>query len=187
MREISSLKRQKPLKLDYPRIYALESFKLIGVADKMRHTSFDVYFRCSPRGGVEEEQLCHLRSHLTDVISPEMQDRWHWSLEATGVFSVKSVCNLVDDSLLPSVVVPTRWVKVITIKVNVFAWRLRLDSLPSRLNLSLRGVNINSVICPLCSVAVESTSYLFFSCSLAFHVRRKVMHWWYLDDPEIDS
>ncbi|GKC23457.1 hypothetical protein Tco_1025607, partial [Tanacetum coccineum] len=31
-----------------------------------------------------------------------------------------------------------RWVKVIPIKINVFAWRVRLDKLPTRLNLSLK-------------------------------------------------
>ncbi|GJX41298.1 zf-CCHC domain-containing protein [Tanacetum coccineum] len=76
-------------------------------------------------------------------------------------------------------------VKVIRIKVNVFAWRLRLDSLPTRLNLSLRDLEIPSIVCHLCNVAVESTSHLLFSCSLARQVRSKLMCWWELDDPEI--
>ncbi|GKD91132.1 RNA-directed DNA polymerase, eukaryota, partial [Tanacetum coccineum] len=57
---------------------------------------------------------------------------------------------------------PTKWVKSILIKINIFAWRVSLDKLPTRLNLSLRGLDIPSIICPLCSIAVESTSHLLF-------------------------
>ncbi|GJX66847.1 hypothetical protein Tco_0302574 [Tanacetum coccineum] len=45
----------------------------------------------------------------------------------SGEFSVKSVRNLIDDTLLPKSDVPTRWVKLIPIKVNILAWRIRLD------------------------------------------------------------
>ncbi|GJT75595.1 hypothetical protein Tco_1042320 [Tanacetum coccineum] len=42
-----------------------------------------------------------------------------------------------------------------------------LDKLSTRLNLSLRGLDIPSIICPLCRIAVESTSHLLFSFQLA--------------------
>ncbi|GJZ70539.1 RNA-directed DNA polymerase, eukaryota [Tanacetum coccineum] len=70
--------------------------------------------------------------------------------------------------------VPTRWVKFIPIKINIFAWRVSLDELPTRLNLSLRGLDIPSIICPLCSIAVESTSHLLFSCQLARQLMLKI-------------
>ncbi|GJZ35244.1 RNA-directed DNA polymerase, eukaryota [Tanacetum coccineum] len=43
-------------------------------------------------------------------------------------------------SLKVQVNVPTRWVNVVPIKVNIFAWKLALDRLPTRANLALRGV-----------------------------------------------
>ncbi|PWA55239.1 reverse transcriptase domain, Reverse transcriptase zinc-binding domain protein [Artemisia annua] len=69
-----------------------------------------------------------------------MTDRWSWSLTGDGVFSVKSVRNLVDDSLVSSNMRPTRWVKEVPIKINVFAWRVQLDKLASILNLSRKMV-----------------------------------------------
>ncbi|GJT99289.1 hypothetical protein Tco_1094807, partial [Tanacetum coccineum] len=33
--------------------------------------------------------------------------------------------------------------------VNIFMWRMLLDSLPHRLNLSSRGLDIDSILCPL--------------------------------------
>ncbi|PWA40529.1 hypothetical protein CTI12_AA561980 [Artemisia annua] len=61
----------------------------------------------------------------------------------------------------------TRWVKEIPIKINVFAWRVQMDKLPLRLNLSLVGIDIQSILCPICGVGVESMAHVVFSCSLA--------------------
>ncbi|GJY08582.1 hypothetical protein Tco_0375636 [Tanacetum coccineum] len=43
----------------------------------------------------------------------------------------------------------TRWCTIIPRKVNIFMWRMLLDSLPHRLNLSSRGLDIDSILCPL--------------------------------------
>ncbi|GJY18717.1 hypothetical protein Tco_0390208 [Tanacetum coccineum] len=70
-----------------------------------------------------------------EVTLPQVNDRWFWSLDSSGEFSVKSDCNLIDDSILPKSDVPTRWVKLAHIKVNILAWKIRLDRLPTRINL----------------------------------------------------
>ncbi|GJU03453.1 hypothetical protein Tco_1113791 [Tanacetum coccineum] len=58
--------------------------------------------------------------------------KWIWSLESLGEFSVASVRKLIDDKMLPDVANKTRWIKNVPIKVNVLAWKVRLDSLPGR-------------------------------------------------------
>nr|GEV40636.1 RNA-directed DNA polymerase, eukaryota [Tanacetum cinerariifolium] len=73
------------------------------------------------KGGIEEEQQNMLFSRISGVILPNMRDRWIWSFEASGDFSVTSVRRLIDDYLLPKGDVQTRWVKVVPIKINVFA------------------------------------------------------------------
>ncbi|GJZ53877.1 RNA-directed DNA polymerase, eukaryota, partial [Tanacetum coccineum] len=107
--------------------------------------------------------------------------------ESSGEFSMKSVCSFIDDSLLLKADVPTRWVKAVPIKINIFGWRVSLDKLPTRLNLSLRGVNIPSILCPLCSISVESSSHLLFSCHLARSLMHKVVRWWDLDVQDFNS
>ncbi|GJS30471.1 putative reverse transcriptase domain-containing protein [Tanacetum coccineum] len=70
---------------------------------------------------------------LTDgLILTNIPGCWVWSLEATREFSVKFVRHLIDDSILPKEEVATRWVKVMSIKINMFARRVRLDKLPTR-------------------------------------------------------
>ncbi|GKA31260.1 RNA-directed DNA polymerase, eukaryota [Tanacetum coccineum] len=126
-------------------------FKQISVAEKINHNSLVRSFRRALRGGVEEEQQCHLQSRIGDLILPNIPDRWVSSLEASGEFSVKSILSLIDDSLLPKKDAATRWVNFIPVKINVFAWRVRLDKLATQLNLSIRGLDISSIICPLCN------------------------------------
>nr|GFA59777.1 RNA-directed DNA polymerase, eukaryota [Tanacetum cinerariifolium] len=82
--------------------------------------------------------------------------------------------NLLDESFLPKDNIATRWIKFIPIKVNVFAWKVYLDRLPTRLNLLHRGVHVPSLSCPICSSALEDTSHLHFSCGMASDVVRLV-------------
>ncbi|GJV66300.1 RNA-directed DNA polymerase, eukaryota [Tanacetum coccineum] len=102
-------------------------------------------------------------------------------------YLVSSTRTYIDDLLLPTVGSPTRWAKVVPIKINIFAWKVCLDKLPTRLNLSLRGIDIPSIVCPNCSLAGESCSHLFFSCSMARLLWRKVARWWDFDIPEFSS
>ncbi|GKA05709.1 RNA-directed DNA polymerase, eukaryota [Tanacetum coccineum] len=64
------------------------------------------------------------------------------------------------------------------------AWKVCLDKLPTRLNLSLRGIDIPSIICPNCGLAGESCSHLFYSCNLARTLWRKIARWWEIDIPD---
>ncbi|GJQ92237.1 RNA-directed DNA polymerase, eukaryota [Tanacetum coccineum] len=117
----------------------------------MAHSSLNFSFRRLPRGGAEDMQYQDLYSYTSEVLLPNMSDRWAWSLSASGDFSVSSTRSYIDAVSLPKSDVPTRWVKLVPIKVNIIAWKINLDGLPTRLNLSSRGVDIPSILCPVCN------------------------------------
>ncbi|GJV04045.1 RNA-directed DNA polymerase, eukaryota, partial [Tanacetum coccineum] len=141
----------------------------------------------SPRSGIDEDQLLFLISNTSSIMLPNISDRWNLRLDSSGVFSVKLAREFIDDSFLPKGDVPTRWVKSIPIKTNIFAWRVSLDKLPTRLNHSLRGLDIPSISFPLCSIVVESSSHILFSCQLARQLRLMVACWWELEYQDILS
>ncbi|GJX62222.1 hypothetical protein Tco_0295122 [Tanacetum coccineum] len=143
------------LKHKVPRVYALDNYKQITVVEKINHAFIVDTFCRPPRGGAEEEQLGFLLSRMDGIILTYIPGRWVWSLEATGEFSVKFVKKLIDDSILLKKEVATRWVKVMPIKINVFAWRVRFNKLHTRSNLSLKGIDISSIVSPLCHASVE--------------------------------
>nr|GEU65261.1 RNA-directed DNA polymerase, eukaryota [Tanacetum cinerariifolium] len=112
---------------------------------------------------------------------------WFWDLNCDDVFQVKDVCMLIDEAFLPKVVTLTRWVKSIPIKVNVFAWKLFLDRLPTRSNLARRNINVPSLECLLCNNVPESSSHLFFGCSVAKEVLKPICRLWDLDFHDFDT
>ncbi|GJT37332.1 RNA-directed DNA polymerase, eukaryota, reverse transcriptase zinc-binding domain protein [Tanacetum coccineum] len=144
-------------KYNFPRLYALETCKGIDVAAKLAHISLDYSFCRDPRGGVEQAQFIDLRTKVADISLVNMRDRWTWALEGSGDFSVASVRKLIDDKRLPDVSSKTRWMKAIPIKVNIHAWKVRLDCLPTRIIISRRGIDIDSILCPICDNALESS------------------------------
>ncbi|GJX19569.1 RNA-directed DNA polymerase, eukaryota [Tanacetum coccineum] len=109
-----------------------------------------------------------------------MEDRWVWDLNGEGVFRVKDVRILLDECFLPKAPTATRWVKYVPIKINIFAWKVFLDRLPTRSNLQHRDVLVSDLLCPICSSAQEDSSHLFFSCRLATDIVRLVCRWWNL-------
>ncbi|GKC14822.1 RNA-directed DNA polymerase, eukaryota [Tanacetum coccineum] len=102
----------------------------------------------SVRDGFERQQWTDLNSLSGSVILSSFKDRWICDLNGDGEFRVKEVRIILDDILLPFDTDATRWVKYILIKINVFAWRARLDRLPTRCNLIRRGVVLDSSLCP---------------------------------------
>ncbi|XP_071739199.1 uncharacterized protein [Rutidosis leptorrhynchoides] len=63
-------------------------------------------------------------------------------------------------------------------KVGVFVWRAKRKRLPVLVELDKRGVDLNSVRCPLCDDTLESVEHTLFSCVHAKVVWEKVYNWW---------
>nr|GEW75572.1 RNA-directed DNA polymerase, eukaryota, reverse transcriptase zinc-binding domain protein [Tanacetum cinerariifolium] len=63
---------------------------------------------------------------------------WVWSLENSGEFTVAFTRKLIDEVRLLKISDMTRWVKCVPIKVNILAWKIRSDALPTRINISKR-------------------------------------------------
>ncbi|GJU64428.1 RNA-directed DNA polymerase, eukaryota, partial [Tanacetum coccineum] len=177
----------KTLKNRFPRIYSLESCKLITVGAKLAQSSLEYSFRRNPRGGVEQDQFNELSALVHDVSLIPMSDRWKWDLESSGDFSVASVRKIIDDKSLSDVDSKTRWIKYVPIKVNVHAWKVKTDSLPTRFNVSRRGIDIDSIMCAICDNGVETSRHLFFYCCMVRQIVRKITRWWDVPYVEVES
>ncbi|GKD97327.1 hypothetical protein Tco_1381224, partial [Tanacetum coccineum] len=116
------------LKQRYPRLYALEVKKNVNVASKLSQENLTWSFRRAPRSGVEQDQLWDLTTYVECVVLGVTPDRWYWTLDGSGEFLVASARKVIDDNRFPEV----------SIKVNIHAWKVRMNCLPTRLNISRR-------------------------------------------------
>ncbi|GJW75101.1 RNA-directed DNA polymerase, eukaryota, reverse transcriptase zinc-binding domain protein, partial [Tanacetum coccineum] len=171
----------------FPRAYALESCKNIDVASKLSQNSLAFTFRREPRGGVEQDQFDSLKAMVEGTSLVNIRDRWIWSSQSSGDFTIASIRKLIDEFTLSEVSSSTRWIKAVPIKVNVLAWKIKLDNLPTRLNISRRGMDIDSILCPTCGKAVESTRHIFFTCQIARDILHLITSWWNIPYMEVSS
>nr|GEV69357.1 cysteine-rich receptor-like protein kinase [Tanacetum cinerariifolium] len=82
-----------------------------------------------------------------------------------------------DDALIigkyidKAIVVPfgnkIRWDNSIPIKINIHNWRLLDDRLPTRMNLDIHDMDLNSIRCPVCDDALETAQHIFIDCMIA--------------------
>nr|GEX75244.1 RNA-directed DNA polymerase, eukaryota [Tanacetum cinerariifolium] len=147
----------------FPQMYALESCKRITVRTKLLQPSLKCSFRRKQRGGV-----------VLDVG------------ESEGFYCIIGQ-KTDDDKLIPEVGSKTRWVKYVQIKVNVNAWKVKFDVLPTRFNLSRRGIHIDSIMCVICDKEVETSWHLFFSCCMVHQMIRLIIRWWDVPHEEFDN
>nr|GEV55818.1 hypothetical protein [Tanacetum cinerariifolium] len=68
------------------------------VADKMTHNDTAFSLHRQPRDGVEMEQFRALSIVIEGVLLHDMVDRWKWTLEGLGEFSVASARKFIDNS-----------------------------------------------------------------------------------------
>nr|GEU32001.1 RNA-directed DNA polymerase, eukaryota [Tanacetum cinerariifolium] len=168
-----------PLCARFPRIFALENDTDVSVAVKQGAPSLDASFRRPVRDGVERLQWEELVVMVGDISLSSSADRWVCDLNGDGEFCVKDIRTTLDNLFLPSSVVASRWVKHVPIKVNIFAWRARLDRLLTRGNLISRVV-LNSSNCSNCDLVTEDSQHLFLSCDLAKSIAQKLCRWWWI-------
>ncbi|GKB83446.1 RNA-directed DNA polymerase, eukaryota, reverse transcriptase zinc-binding domain protein [Tanacetum coccineum] len=147
-----------PLNVLFPRVYALEGDKKCKVAHRINVSNWNMVLRRAPRGGVDPNG-----------------------------FSVASARKFIDEHILPCGLSCTRWNKDVPIKVNVFMWRLNLDKLPFMVNMERKGIDIDSLLCPVCGDHVENVDHLFFSCGMAREIWRLLARWCDLDIPSVAS
>ncbi|XP_060960654.1 uncharacterized protein LOC133031222 [Cannabis sativa] len=108
-------------------------------------------------------------------LSPNVDtDVWSWTGERSGILSVKSAYNLLQNSK------PKRqgadnsgfWRKLWHLKsppkVKNFLWRATSNCLPTCLQLVSKHVSISSS-CPVCKSHPETTVHALLNCQLALH------------------
>ncbi|PWA54547.1 Lipase, GDSL [Artemisia annua] len=110
-------------------------------------------------------------------------DGWRWLLDSYNSFSVKQISRLIDDVTLGNIGNGKThdWNPVLPKKINVFVWRLALNRLPLLTNLVDKGLDIPSILCPICGDVPETLDHAFLHCPKANLIWTKCFSWWGID------
>ncbi|GKC56537.1 RNA-directed DNA polymerase, eukaryota, reverse transcriptase zinc-binding domain protein, partial [Tanacetum coccineum] len=123
----------------------------------------------------ELSELCSLVAHLHPS---DNGDSWECIIDDSRSFSVKRMRSFINQ-VSPTLQVPsTRWNTLLPLKVNIFIWRTTNKRLPTRANLDYRGIDLDSVRCPMCDDAIETEDHIFVSCPIAKDTWKCIADWW---------
>nr|GEV60249.1 reverse transcriptase domain-containing protein [Tanacetum cinerariifolium] len=148
-------------------LYQLELDKYCLIIDRIENGKWSWNWSRNDIGVRNTAYFRDLLIEISRVNISTVGDTCIWSLAKDDIFSVKEARRVIDNKILPSLATSTSWDKILPRKVNIFMWRLMLDRLPHRLNLSSRGIDIQSISCPSCNGNVESSNHIFFECDIA--------------------
>ncbi|GKB02780.1 putative RNA-directed DNA polymerase, eukaryota, reverse transcriptase zinc-binding domain protein [Tanacetum coccineum] len=164
---------EAPLYIRYNRLYRLDLDKDCLIIDRIINGQW--HWNWS-RTNIGVRNLAFFRDMLNEIGHLNIvasEDTCVWNLGPNGTFTVNDARTIIDQKTIPS----TSWDKIIPRKVNIFMWRLSLDRLPHRLNLSLRGMDIPAISCSSCNANVESANHIFFECIIASDLWKLVYRW----------
>nr|GEU94084.1 RNA-directed DNA polymerase, eukaryota [Tanacetum cinerariifolium] len=169
------------LKTQFPRIYRLAMDKDCMVRDYWNNGWFLNWSR-PITSGTNFQQLRTLSSMLDTYSLSEKEDTWTWSLGSPS-FSVKCTREHIDKYYLSDGGSKTRWNRFLPKKINIFIWRVLRDRLPTRWNLSRRGIDMDTLSCPVCGSSIETMNHTLWFCSLATSVWHRISNWLDIDLP----
>ncbi|GJT60570.1 putative RNA-directed DNA polymerase, eukaryota, reverse transcriptase zinc-binding domain protein [Tanacetum coccineum] len=113
----------QPLKLQFPRIYQLDSVKECFIMEHLSIQDWVYVLRRYLRGGAEMSQFIDLQSLIQGVVLSDKSDTWQWSLGISNGYSVASVVLWL---------IPTLWIRFLLPLVGIVPFL-------SKLMFSFRG------------------------------------------------
>ena len=171
----------EPLHFVYPNLFRIERYKWANVADRIQVVdgvkilTWD--WRMVPSNVDQVSELFSLLTNIYDYVWTGGCDRWKWTADSDGIFSVKKAKNLMQTINVQPNTWYMKWKGWAPLKCKVMAWRAAINRLPTKVELMKRGVPLQSDLCIFCSFDAESASHLFTGCSFATEVWSRIATW----------
>ncbi|GJT38799.1 zinc finger, CCHC-type containing protein [Tanacetum coccineum] len=173
----------------FPRLYALDSFQDCKIVDRWHLADGSWCGKWDwirpPRGRATGDVIDLVSTIGNLSLSSDSTDRWTWSKDASGIYKVSTLSNTFQSISLAdcNLGVHHKWNSWIPRKVNICVWRGSLNRLPTRINLSSRGIPLVTNLCPFCNNEEEDLDHCLIKCSRVLPIWKKVWSWWHLPTP----
>nr|GEW65496.1 RNA-directed DNA polymerase, eukaryota, reverse transcriptase zinc-binding domain protein [Tanacetum cinerariifolium] len=140
------------------------------------------HFESPIRDGPERVQFDGLNNLLLHFVPSSSLDSWEFGLNESRCFTVSTMRKHFESFTLSTYVEKIRWNNLIPIKLNILTWRISLDRIPTRSNLDSRGIDLDSILCPVCNDEIKTSQHLLIDCSIVKSFWILVSKWWGFHD-----
>ncbi|GJR14954.1 RNA-directed DNA polymerase, eukaryota, reverse transcriptase zinc-binding domain protein [Tanacetum coccineum] len=163
-----------PLVVSFPRLHRLDINPDCLICDR------NPIARASLSALATTSDVTHHFVQLTNngSMSPYLPPGWECTIDTSRRFSVKGMRSFITSMSHSISSTATLWNKVVPLKININTWRVLNGRMATRANLDRRGVDLDSVRCPICDDAVETEKHLFVDCKIARDTWINVLNWW---------
>lgn len=134
-------------------------------------------WRSNPSSAAEVAELFNLLEAIYNFVWKGGKDKWRWKACSSGEFSVSSAKKLLAAAPCTISQVKMQWKVWVPLKVKIMVWRSLINRLPTKDELHKRGVILQSHLCELCDMDVETNTHLFTGCFFTTEVWYRVEAW----------
>ncbi|XP_071695582.1 uncharacterized protein [Rutidosis leptorrhynchoides] len=159
-------------------LFWLEQMQSASVRDRVRWSengweatwNWQLELSCRTQGELDEVKALLDGFQKKDIVT----DSWSWGLHNNGVFSTRKLTTLIDEKLLPhnGSREATLKNKLVPSKVEIFIWRVLKHRIPVLTELDKRGIDLDTVRCPLCDDDVETIDHSIFFVDIRWRFRK---------------
>ncbi|XP_071687813.1 uncharacterized protein [Rutidosis leptorrhynchoides] len=178
------------LKHRFSRIYRIAIEKEARVSDLVQRLNSELTFSWNWSRTLTGRLVSEVRKLEEDiagtVFKSEGSDSWVWRLSTGGRWSTKLLSSLIlhhsrnQNNSLPE----TQRNSLVPSKVALFIWRASKGRIPCRVELDKRGLDLDSVRCPICDDNIETVEHSLISCKRAREIWEFIYKWWQFGSPD---
>ncbi|XP_071686815.1 uncharacterized protein [Rutidosis leptorrhynchoides] len=161
----------------------LESHKEATVAERISNinsTSIGNWDWSRTPSGRAMDELTELNNLISSVSISNCPDSWKFSLDTSGTFTTSTMSNLINTLKYGvhsrNLSLPRN--KYVPQKVFIFSWRVIQLKIPVRSELDKKGIDLHTILCPLCDHHIETIEHALVDCHKVSSIWTQLLDWW---------
>ncbi|XP_071740090.1 uncharacterized protein [Rutidosis leptorrhynchoides] len=142
-----------------------------------------------PPTGRALNELLDINNIISSVTLSDRPDAWKYAHDPSGIYTTKSLAQVINSLKLGQHAsnISVMHNKYIPQKVHIFAWRVVQKKLPVRVELDKRGIDLDTILCPLCNIDIETSDHIMVLCLKVSQIWSLILNWWNLHNSSITN
>ncbi|KAL4566379.1 hypothetical protein LXL04_030494 [Taraxacum kok-saghyz] len=130
-----------------------------------------------PRASTLEVRGQFFRPKIT-VLQNASKDKWIIPAAPNGSFSTSWIRRRLEFQKSAGQTSTDIWQKEVPKKINILMWRITINRILVREELSKMGIDVPCTLCSFCEIEVETISHLLFECDWSGWLWTREGLWW---------